>query len=46
MHGILEFLMRHGYLVLFGWVFLEQAGMPVPSIPLLLAAGALPEQVI
>jgi membrane protein DedA with SNARE-associated domain len=41
MHGILEFLMRHGYLVLFGWVFLEQAGMPVPSIPLLLAAGAL-----
>lgn len=27
--------------MLFGWVFFEQLGMPVPSIPLLLAAGAL-----
>ena len=41
MHSIFEFLLRHGYAVLLGWVFLEQAGMPVPSIPLLLAAGAL-----
>ena len=38
---ILDFLMRHGYAVLLGWVFLEQAGLPVPSMPLLLAAGAL-----
>ncbi len=41
MHGTLEFLVRHGYLVLLVWVFLEQAGLPLPSIPLLLAAGAL-----
>jgi membrane protein DedA with SNARE-associated domain len=41
MHALLEFLLRHGYLVLMVWVFLEQAGLPVPSSPLLLAAGAL-----
>jgi len=41
MHGLLEFLLRHGYLVLLAWVFSEQAGLPLPSIPLLLAAGAL-----
>lgn len=41
MHGILEFLLRHGYLVLLAWVFAEQGGLPIPSIPLLLAAGAL-----
>jgi membrane protein DedA with SNARE-associated domain len=41
MHGTLEFLVNHGYLVLLVWVFLEQAGLPLPSIPLLLAAGAL-----
>lgn len=41
MHELLEFVLRHGYLLVFGWVFLEQAGMPVPSIPVLLAAGAL-----
>lgn len=41
MHNILEFLVRHGYLLLLVWVFLEQAGVPAPSIPLMLAAGAL-----
>ncbi len=41
MTGSLPFLIRHGYTVLFIWVFAEQAGLPVPSIPLLLAAGAL-----
>ena len=41
MHGALEFLLRHGYLVLLAWVFAEQGGLPIPSIPLLLAAGAL-----
>lgn len=41
MHGMLEFLFRHGYLVLLVWVFGEQGGLPIPSIPLLLAAGAL-----
>ncbi len=37
----LEFLVGHGYLVLFGWVFAEQVGLPLPAIPLLFAAGAL-----
>ena len=41
MHGTLEFLLHHGYVVLLAWVFLEQIGFPVPSIPILLAAGAL-----
>src|SRR5689334_7659185 len=41
MHNALEFLLRHGYSVLLGWVFAEQIGLPVPSVPLLLAAGAL-----
>jgi len=41
MHSTLEFLLHHGYAVLLGWVFAEQIGLPVPSLPLLLAAGAL-----
>lgn len=41
MHKTIEFLLHHGYVVLLGWVFGEQIGLPIPSIPLLLAAGAL-----
>ena len=41
MHTLIGFLVAHGYLVLFVWVLFEQAGFPIPSIPLLLAAGAL-----
>jgi membrane protein DedA with SNARE-associated domain len=41
MHRTIEFLLHHGYVVLLAWVFAEQSGVPVPSIPLLLAAGAL-----
>lgn len=41
MHKIIEFLLHHGYVVLLGWVFAEQVGLPLPSFPLLLAAGAL-----
>jgi membrane protein DedA with SNARE-associated domain/rhodanese-related sulfurtransferase len=41
MNEMLEFVVRHGYLVVFAWVFAEQAGLPIPSAPLLLAAGAL-----
>jgi len=37
----LDFLVRHGYSVVFGWMLLEQLGLPVPAIPVLLAAGAL-----
>jgi membrane protein DedA with SNARE-associated domain len=41
MHSVLEFLLHHGYAVLLAWVFAEQIGLPVPSLPILLAAGAL-----
>jgi membrane protein DedA with SNARE-associated domain len=37
----LQFVVRHGYFLLFAWVFVEQAGLPLPSAPLLLAAGAV-----
>ena len=41
MHRAFEFLIHHGYVVLLAWVFFEQVGIPVPAMPLLLAAGAL-----
>src|SRR5215469_10514524 len=41
MHQTVEFLIRHGSWVLFLWVLIEQLGAPVPSAPMLLAAGAL-----
>jgi membrane protein DedA with SNARE-associated domain len=41
MHQTLEFLIRHGSWVLFTWVLAEQMGAPVPSVPILLATGAL-----
>lgn len=37
----IQFLIRYGYIVLFISVFAEQIGLPLPAIPLLLAAGAL-----
>jgi membrane protein DedA with SNARE-associated domain len=44
MQRTIEFVLRHGYLVLVTWVFAEQIGIPIPSIPILLAAGALAGQ--
>ena len=41
MNDITRFLIGHGGLVLFSIVFAEQAGLPLPSAPWLLAAGAL-----
>lgn len=41
MSETLDFLVRHGYAVLFAWMAAEQLGLPIPAIPLLLAAGAL-----
>src|SRR5216684_1789198 len=41
MTDITQFLMGHGGPVLFAIVFAEQAGLPLPSAPWLLAAGAL-----
>ena len=37
----IAFVERHGYALLFSWVLAEQSAIPLPSIPLLLAAGAL-----
>ena len=36
-----DFFVAHAYLILFAWVLVEQLGLPVPSIPLLLTAGTL-----
>ena len=41
MNETAEFVIRHGYAVLFFWVLAEQGALPVPSIPLLLVCGAL-----
>jgi len=41
MTELLQFVVRHGYVLVFAWVFVEQAGLPVPSSPLLLATGAI-----
>lgn len=35
-----DFLLRHGYALLFAWVFTEQVGVPIPALPLLVATGA------
>jgi membrane protein DedA with SNARE-associated domain len=40
----LQFVVHYGYLLLFGWVLMEQGGLPIPASPLLLAAGALASQ--
>ena len=36
-----QFLIRHGLPLIFAAVLVEQFGVPIPAIPLLLAAGAL-----
>lgn len=36
-----EFIVRHGYALLFIWLLAEQGALPLPSIPLLLGCGAL-----
>src|ERR1035438_4791339 len=37
----IEFFVRHAYAILFLWVLVEQLGIPIPSVPLLLTAGTL-----
>jgi membrane protein DedA with SNARE-associated domain/rhodanese-related sulfurtransferase len=34
-------LLTYGYFLIFGWVLMEQLGLPLPATPVLLAAGAL-----
>jgi membrane protein DedA with SNARE-associated domain/rhodanese-related sulfurtransferase len=41
MHTLTQFLLQHGYVIVFAGVLAEQFGLPFPSGSLLLAAGAL-----
>jgi membrane protein DedA with SNARE-associated domain/rhodanese-related sulfurtransferase len=41
MNETAEFVIRHGYAVLFFWILAEQGALPIPSLPLLLVCGAL-----
>jgi membrane protein DedA with SNARE-associated domain/rhodanese-related sulfurtransferase len=41
MNETLEFLVRHGAIVLFAALFVEQMGVPLPALPWMLAAGTL-----
>ena len=41
MSDTIQFVVRHGYLVIFFWLLAEQAALPIPSLPLLLVSGAL-----
>jgi membrane protein DedA with SNARE-associated domain/rhodanese-related sulfurtransferase len=41
MHSALELLAHHTYTLLFVWVLLEQGGLPIPSVPVMLAAGTM-----
>jgi membrane protein DedA with SNARE-associated domain/rhodanese-related sulfurtransferase len=41
MHSLLGLLEHHTYSLLFLWVLIEQGGVPIPSVPVMLAAGTL-----
>ncbi|MEH6569622.1 MAG: VTT domain-containing protein [Halioglobus sp.] len=41
MEAIVEALIQHGYWILFAWVLLDQLALPLPAVPMILAAGAL-----
>lgn len=41
MNETLQYLVKHGYFVLFASVLLQQLGLPLPSTPFIIAAGAL-----
>ena len=36
-----QFALAHGAALLFTWILLQQAGLPIPSAPLLIAVGSL-----
>lgn len=41
MEGVIEFIVRHGYGMVFALVLAEQIGLPLPALPILLGIGAL-----
>lgn len=44
MHKLVTYLLRYGLAVVFGNVFLEQIGAPIPALPTLIVAGALAQR--
>jgi membrane protein DedA with SNARE-associated domain len=38
---VAQFVLAHGAALLFVWILLQQAGVPIPSTPLLIAVGSL-----
>ena len=44
MNEVIQFIIRHGYPLVFVSVLADQIGVPVPASPMLLAAGALAGQ--
>ncbi len=44
MAELIQFVVQYGYVLLFFWVLIEQAGLPIPAAPLLLGVGALAGQ--
>jgi membrane protein DedA with SNARE-associated domain/rhodanese-related sulfurtransferase len=41
MNGFIDYLLEHDEAILFWVVFVEQLGLPIPAVPVLIAAGAL-----
>ena len=41
MNHAAQFALAHGAALLFTWILLQQAGVPIPSAPLLIAVGSL-----
>ncbi|MFC6647226.1 VTT domain-containing protein [Granulicella cerasi] len=37
----MRLFLHHAYSVIFGWVLIEQAGVPIPSFPIMIAAGTM-----
>jgi hypothetical protein len=42
--GTIQFLIHQGYVVLCVWVVLEHGGLPIPAVPVMLAALGTAEQ--
>jgi len=42
----IAFFVHYAYSILFLWVLIEQLGIPIPSIPVLLTAGTLSASVL
>jgi membrane protein DedA with SNARE-associated domain/rhodanese-related sulfurtransferase len=41
MHYLIELISQYGVVLVFAWVLVEQAGLPIPAFPVLVVAGSL-----